>query len=217
MSKLDQNPSGDKKQYLFDGVKGRIVYEAVHLFLEKGYNGTSVREIVASSGVTKPVLYYYFPSKEGLYREIVLELISDFDRSIKTIVSNTELEFRQKLHEIFNMVLSKNTKESTLMLFIYAMRLTPLFMEILKEHAENLEHLILIQALFQEAQENCEIRSDIPPRTLAVFFLGLIWESIDDQIFLPQELREPGKEEAVMKILFDGINLPKNQRESTSK
>jgi TetR/AcrR family transcriptional regulator len=49
----------------------RLLETASHLFAEKGYASTSVREIVARAGVSKPVLYYYFQSKEGLYYAIL--------------------------------------------------------------------------------------------------------------------------------------------------
>ena len=39
---------------------------AAKLFAERGYDATSVREIVEAAGVAKPTLYYYFRSKEGL-------------------------------------------------------------------------------------------------------------------------------------------------------
>lgn len=45
----------------------KLLETASHLFAEKGYASTSVREIVAKAGVSKPVLYYYFKSKEGLF------------------------------------------------------------------------------------------------------------------------------------------------------
>ena len=45
----------------------RLLDTATKLFAEKGYAGTSVREIVNRAGVSKPVLYYYFKSKEGLF------------------------------------------------------------------------------------------------------------------------------------------------------
>ena len=48
------------------GTRERLLETASHLFAEKGYASTSVREIVARAGVSKPVLYYYFQSKEGL-------------------------------------------------------------------------------------------------------------------------------------------------------
>ena len=52
---------------LESGTRERLLETASHLFAEKGYASTSVREIVARAGVSKPVLYYYFQSKEGLY------------------------------------------------------------------------------------------------------------------------------------------------------
>jgi AcrR family transcriptional regulator len=51
--------------------KERLFLAAADLFAEKGYASTSVREIVTRAGVTKPVLYYYFDSKEGLFRAII--------------------------------------------------------------------------------------------------------------------------------------------------
>jgi TetR/AcrR family transcriptional regulator len=53
------------------GTRERLLETASHLFAEKGYASTSVREIVARAGVSKPVLYYYFQSKEGLYYAIL--------------------------------------------------------------------------------------------------------------------------------------------------
>lgn len=49
----------------------RLLAGALELFNRKGYAATTVREIVEAAGVTKPVLYYYFRSKEGIYLEIM--------------------------------------------------------------------------------------------------------------------------------------------------
>lgn len=40
---------------------------ALRVFGERGFNGASMDEIAAASGITKPLLYQYFDSKEGLY------------------------------------------------------------------------------------------------------------------------------------------------------
>ena len=53
------------------GARNRLLEAAVTIFCEKGYASTAVREIVALAGVTKPVLYYYFKSKEGIFRAIL--------------------------------------------------------------------------------------------------------------------------------------------------
>jgi len=40
---------------------------ALELFASKGYDAVGVSEIVAMAQVTKPTLYYFFNSKEGLF------------------------------------------------------------------------------------------------------------------------------------------------------
>jgi AcrR family transcriptional regulator len=41
------------------------------LFAERGFDGTSVEEIAATAGVSKPVVYEHFGGKEGLYAVVV--------------------------------------------------------------------------------------------------------------------------------------------------
>ena len=52
-------------------VRQRLLTVALELFTRKGYATTTVREIVAAAGVSKPVLYYYFKNKEGIYLELM--------------------------------------------------------------------------------------------------------------------------------------------------
>src|ERR1700712_2442024 len=41
------------------------------LFAEKGFEATSIEEIAARAGVSKPVVYEHFGGKEGLYAVVV--------------------------------------------------------------------------------------------------------------------------------------------------
>lgn len=67
----------------------RIARVAAQLFATLGYDATSVRNIVEAAEVTKPTLYYYFQSKEGLahalltlpMRRLVAELTEILDGS----------------------------------------------------------------------------------------------------------------------------------------
>ncbi len=61
----------NKISALEPNTRERLLETATELFSEKGYAGTSVREIVDRAGVSKPVLYYYFKSKEGLFYAIL--------------------------------------------------------------------------------------------------------------------------------------------------
>jgi AcrR family transcriptional regulator len=60
-------------------VRQRLLEGAAELFTQRGYVGTTVREIVATAGVTKPVLYYYFRNKEGIYLELMQEAFAKMD------------------------------------------------------------------------------------------------------------------------------------------
>ena len=53
----------------------RILDAASDLFIEKGYEGTSLREIAERVGVTKAALYYHFASKA----EMVAALLEPFE------------------------------------------------------------------------------------------------------------------------------------------
>ena len=59
-------------------VRQRLLDAALQLFSTKGYAATSVRELVEVAGVTKPVLYYYFKNKEGLYLALMGDALGDF-------------------------------------------------------------------------------------------------------------------------------------------
>ena len=56
----------------------RILKSALDLFSQKGYDGTSVREVCAAAGITKPTLYHFFGSKEGVYRALVDGALLEF-------------------------------------------------------------------------------------------------------------------------------------------
>src|SRR5215471_53176 len=51
--------------------RAAIVAEAIRLFAEKGFRGTTTRELAAALGVTEPVLYQHFKTKRDLYTAII--------------------------------------------------------------------------------------------------------------------------------------------------
>jgi len=75
----------------------RIQDVARELFGEKGVQRTSLQDIAARLGITKPALYYHFSSREELIRSIVQPLVDDGERFVAqqearaTDVTPTEL------------------------------------------------------------------------------------------------------------------------------
>ena len=51
--------------------RDRITKAAERLFAERGYDGTSIRAIVAKARVNQAAINYHFDGKDGLYREVL--------------------------------------------------------------------------------------------------------------------------------------------------
>jgi AcrR family transcriptional regulator len=49
----------------------RILSTALELFAVKGYDATAVREICEAAGITKPTLYHFYGSKDGVFQALV--------------------------------------------------------------------------------------------------------------------------------------------------
>ncbi|RMC95479.1 TetR family transcriptional regulator [Aquitalea palustris] len=75
-----------------------IIVGAADIFLEVGYEATSMAKIAAKTGVTKPTLYGYFTSKEELFAEVMEKL------AIQLLASafeqlNIEKDIKSKLND----------------------------------------------------------------------------------------------------------------------
>ncbi|MFI9012358.1 TetR/AcrR family transcriptional regulator [Actinosynnema sp. NPDC053489] len=65
----------------------RIVGAAVRLFAAKGFDATTVQEVVEAASVTKGALYHYFGSKDDLLFEIYRSLIGRQMADLDAIVA----------------------------------------------------------------------------------------------------------------------------------
>lgn len=52
-----------------------IIATAASLFAEKGFNGTTTREIAKTAGISEALLFKYFPTKRVLYAAILAEKV----------------------------------------------------------------------------------------------------------------------------------------------
>lgn len=68
------------------------------LFAGRGLDGTSVEEIAAAAGVSKPVVYEHFGGKEGLYAVVVDR---EFERLLALVTEalNSAIHYRGKLEK----------------------------------------------------------------------------------------------------------------------
>ena len=89
-----------------------IVKTALELFLEKGYEKTSLNDIVAISGGSLSSIYTFFENKEGLFEAIIEQeidsLIKEIDEKIDLKISHSLEEFLTKFATIvFSIICTK--------------------------------------------------------------------------------------------------------------
>jgi TetR/AcrR family transcriptional regulator len=61
-----------------DKVETAILAEAVRLFAECGYEGTSIATVAEHAGLSKQNLMYYFPTKAALYGRVLDDVLDDW-------------------------------------------------------------------------------------------------------------------------------------------
>lgn len=76
--------------------KKELLKIAYNLFITKGYENTSVDEIIASAGIAKGTYYYHFESKEQMLEEVVNMMIDAGVERAKQIVQS-DLKLEEKL------------------------------------------------------------------------------------------------------------------------
>lgn len=73
--------------------KKELIKIAYQLFITKGYENTSVDEIIAKAKVAKGTYYYHFESKEQMLEEVVNMMIDEgVERAKKILQSDLKLE-----------------------------------------------------------------------------------------------------------------------------
>jgi len=65
----------------------QIIAVADQLFVERGYQATSMDEVAQRSGVTKPVIYDLFGSKEELFRTVMWQLADELADTLRVAVA----------------------------------------------------------------------------------------------------------------------------------
>lgn len=97
-------------QYLKDEIRNSIAQEALKEFMEKGYEGASIRSIAKKSHTSVGNIYKYFDSKEDLYENLigsVYKILIDYIKQFDMVELNERASFifdelMEKIMEVFN-------------------------------------------------------------------------------------------------------------------
>jgi AcrR family transcriptional regulator len=187
-------------------VRGRLLSGATGLFAAKGYAATTVREIVERAGVTKPVLYYYFRSKEGIYLELMREPFGKF----ATLVEETLLPAGSARDRLFGLCLAaydifvENIDAARVMYSIYygPPQGAP-FVDFDAYHRRFQE--AVLQVLREGIRDGEFRRVNLPDATWAV--IGALNVAMEVELCHPRQSLGRGGVKRVLELVLEGIAM----------
>lgn len=154
--------------------KDRIKKVAIKLFYMKGFHGASIREIAEAAEVTKPVIYYHYESKKGLYKSILRDSMSEIFEIYARHVSHIDEEVPCKIlkkatTEIFAWT-SKNRERMNMIIFTLTTR-DEAFKDVCEEYLATRDKIL--RPIFEKGVKTGNLPyKDIKTANLA--FSGLI-------------------------------------------
>lgn len=75
-----------------------IIEVATKLFMEKGYEKTSLNDIVKNlGGLTKGAIYQHFSSKEDIYQAVIYQMTAKNDEDLLRLIQNKDINGLQKI------------------------------------------------------------------------------------------------------------------------
>jgi AcrR family transcriptional regulator len=99
--------------------KQELIDTAERLFLEKGYEQTTVADIVREIEVAQGTFYYYFSSKEKILEAIIEKDITALEEDVRQIMSREDANAAIKLNAVVNSIIGISTSRREIMNYLH--------------------------------------------------------------------------------------------------
>lgn len=178
-----------------------ILTASLHLFAEKGFHGTSMRDIARAAGITEGLIYHYFASKRDLFRAIIEEY--SFLPLLRTLPDLAEhLDLKALLVVLargFFDVLRQNTELTRLLLQevqVFPEEKEAFFADAVGESISELAHIL-------DARMNERARSQVDAQVAARLFFNALLAFFVEQEILGGKHMLPADESSYVEHLAD--------------
>ncbi len=145
-----------------------ILRAARKRFAHYGFSKVTMDEIAGDVEMGKASLYYYFPTKEDLFKAVVAQEQNEFVQSIETLLQN-QTSASEKLYEYAAQRLKYFRDLVNLgMLSVHSVfDIKSIFKKLLEDFQS--QELILLKKIIDEGKSNSEFRNDLSEDLIKVF------------------------------------------------
>jgi AcrR family transcriptional regulator len=157
-----------RKPVLEGGKRDELISAALRLFMEKGYENTTVRMILNEVNGEVGMFYHYFKSKDELFEAAVRLYFRRYSKRFGKIVTDESLSLSEQLENIFR--LFKTTSEAYLQMNRHGGLHWTVELALREKTLDELEPYIAI--ILQNAVKAGIIQQpDVPVNELAAFLV----------------------------------------------
>lgn len=157
-----------------ESMEERILTCAEKLFLEKGFDGTSMSDIALCVGINRPTLHYYFRTKDKMFRAVLARIVLSFVPQVYDIVAGRDKSVAERVSQVIDAYILIFMEKPCLPLFMVreVQRDFDFLVRMLRqEQIDRYAHKIM-RALQAEMDEG-KLKK-VPLRTLFYTFYGLM-------------------------------------------
>ncbi|RJR42259.1 MAG: TetR/AcrR family transcriptional regulator [Desulfobacteraceae bacterium] len=195
----------DRKSVDEQTARRALLVTATELFAKKGYASVSVREIVEAAGMTKPMLYYYFSNKEGLFRSI-LDWGANIQEEILVKATTSEGTVLDRLSLLYRSTYERVLEHMDFFRLIHNLVFGP--PQGAPQYDLDVYHVRMmeaIKAIYLDGVEKGEVRREDPDE-VAALIMGVI-DFCFHTVFLHPEHENYERPERLLRIAFKGLQL----------
>ncbi len=151
--------------------KQGLINSAIDLFIAKGYDETTIDDIVANADVAKVTFYYYFKSKEEIALEIKTNATEEVLGHAQRLL-NEALAASDILHALITDI-GRWTEKNWQLLKVFAVqRFSPMIKgESCHTQDKALPMVLLLDRIITHGQKTKQFREEIDSREIAHFFM----------------------------------------------
>ena len=174
-------------------------------FLAHGYAATSMDRVATAAGVSKATVYSHFQDKEGLFTELIEQLVrgefqSIFDASAEELRSAPSIFLRDLANRFFDMAATETQFMSFMRLIIGESGRFPQLAQAFVRHVEQTSFRMLHQYL-----ESCPQLKLADPEATARIFIGAIVHFLIVQEMLHGKEIVPMERDRLINALVNSI------------
>lgn len=172
------------------GTRQQILNVAAKRFLEKGYTGTTLREIAAAVGMKAGSLYYHFPSKEALLLEILQRSVDVVIEAFQATAeshrsSDPRSRFKAHVRAHFEALIDYRLPHTAVGMATFYMApesIRTAYVSACNTYTE------MWNDLLREFRENGDITADVPVEVATLALFGALGFAVD---WFPENHRRP--------------------------